>query len=240
MQFKSLLTILATALTLINAEDAPSGNAFAHPDGGEQVPVGKPFTIKWTPSTPGKVSLYLLRGPGNNLQPAGTIVEGIDNTGSYDWTPPTTLENDVTRYGIRLNVVGSSQYQYTMQFGIANANQQKASSDASVVVSSTATTKASASAGPSSSTAANESSRGSVTPIATTSSAPASTTLTTTTAATTTPKSSSSSAPSSTKPGTSTTSAPPAAKSNGAMSHLQLTGAGGYLAAGAAMMALFA
>jgi len=64
--------------------------------------------------------LVLLRGPSTNVIPMYAIVEDIPNTGSYEWTPATTLEDDVSHYGIQLIEVKTGFYQYTDQFGIAN------------------------------------------------------------------------------------------------------------------------
>jgi hypothetical protein len=76
------------------------------------VPAGKPYTITWTPSTTGPVTILLLRGPSTNVVPIGApIASGIDNTGTFEWTPPTTLEADTTHYGIQLIVDATGQFQ---------------------------------------------------------------------------------------------------------------------------------
>jgi len=98
----------------------PKGNPIGRPGLNEQVEAGKPFTITWSPTTEGTVSLVLLRGPTENVVPISTIVEGIANSGSFVWTPATTLEADVARYGIQIIVDGTGQFQYSTQFGIAN------------------------------------------------------------------------------------------------------------------------
>lgn len=98
----------------------PQGNPFHTPTRGERVPVGKSYKITWTPTSTGPVSLVLLRGPSTNVIPMYAIAEDIPNTGSYEWTPATTLEDDVSHYGIQLIEVKTGFYQYTDQFGIAN------------------------------------------------------------------------------------------------------------------------
>jgi hypothetical protein len=76
------------------------------------VPVGKPYAITWTPTTTGPVTILLLRGPSTNVVPIGApIASGIDNTGTFEWTPPTTLEADTTHYGIQLIVDATGQFQ---------------------------------------------------------------------------------------------------------------------------------
>jgi len=72
-----------------------------------------------------------------------TIVEGIPNTGSYVWTPSTTLEDDTTHYGIQLIEDSNGFYQYTDQFGVANKGAVAPTSRVEKVVSmSTSSTPA--------------------------------------------------------------------------------------------------
>lgn len=96
----------------------PSGNPITRPL-NEVVPACKAFTITWQPTTPNPVSLVLLRGPSNNVVPLSTIVTGIPNSGSFVWTPASSLEADVTRYGLQLIDDITGQYQYSTQFGIS-------------------------------------------------------------------------------------------------------------------------
>ncbi|KAL7271064.1 hypothetical protein RUND412_006203 [Rhizina undulata] len=129
----SALFALASAYTTPVGSE-PVGNPIYTPSLGEQVPVGEPFTITWDPTTEGTVTLILLRGPSTNVVPLSVIAENIDNTGSYVWTPSTSLEDDVTHYGIELIVDSTGQYQYSTQFGISNSVQASASSSAATVV----------------------------------------------------------------------------------------------------------
>ncbi|KAF2216676.1 hypothetical protein CERZMDRAFT_116151 [Cercospora zeae-maydis SCOH1-5] len=107
--------------------DAPQGNPISEPGLNSIVPVGKPFTITWDPTTPGTVTLLLLKGPSTNAVPQYPIVEKIDNSGSYVWTPATDLEptENAQGYGIQLIVDATGQYQYTTQFGISNPGYTK-------------------------------------------------------------------------------------------------------------------
>ncbi|KLJ12756.1 lysophospholipase [Blastomyces silverae] len=116
---------LAAAATDPDYSQPPSGNPIASPGLNEIVPVGEPYTIKWTPTTDGEVSLILLRGPSTNVKPIATIADSIRNTGSYEWTPSTDLEDDVSHYGILLVVEGVGFYQYSTQFGIKNDGKPK-------------------------------------------------------------------------------------------------------------------
>lgn len=114
------LVSAASALTPADTSKAPEGNPISAPGLNQQVPVGAPFHITWNPTTPGSVSILLLRGPSTNVVPIATIADSVPNNGEFTWTPPTTLENDVTHYGIEIVVEGTGQYQYSTQFGIKN------------------------------------------------------------------------------------------------------------------------
>lgn len=122
------------------------GNAFSQPGLGSVVPVGKPFTITWNPTTPGTVTLVLLKGPAQNLAVVGPIVEQIPNSGSYDWTPSADLAPGQTGYGIQLIVDSTGQYQYTTQFGISNTGYTGSDSSSSVSSSSYSQSTSSSSA----------------------------------------------------------------------------------------------
>ncbi|KAF7592773.1 hypothetical protein BBP40_012531 [Aspergillus hancockii] len=137
----SAFAALATAHTNPDYSQSPSGNPIYTPGLNEQVPAGKPYSITWNPTTTGAVSLVLLRGPSNNVQPLETIAEQIPNSGKFEWTPATTLEADVTHYGLLIVVEGTGQYQYSTQFGISN-NNVASSSVASSTEAATSTTAA--------------------------------------------------------------------------------------------------
>ena len=129
------LAAFAAAYTQPDYSKPPVGNPIAYPGLDQQVPVGKPFEIKWTPNLGSTISLVLLRGPSSNVVPLETIVENIPNTGSYMWTPGANLTPDTTHYGILLVVEGTGQYQWSTQFGISKAD----GSDTTTTASATAT-----------------------------------------------------------------------------------------------------
>ncbi|KAH6639245.1 Ser-Thr-rich glycosyl-phosphatidyl-inositol-anchored membrane family-domain-containing protein [Boeremia exigua] len=106
----------------------PAGNPITRPL-IEVVPACKAFTITWQPTTTNTISLLLLRGPSTNVVPIQTLAEGINNSGSFLWTPASTLEADSSRYGLQLIDDVTGQYQYSTQFGISK-------DDCAVVVSS--------------------------------------------------------------------------------------------------------
>ncbi|KAJ6138253.1 hypothetical protein N7471_004739 [Penicillium samsonianum] len=136
----SALVALAAAHTAPDYTKNPSGNAIVSPGLNEVVPEGKTYTIKWTPTTVGPISLVLLRGPSNNVQPLKTLAESIPNSGEFKWTPGSDLEADVTHYGLLLVVEGTGQYQYSTQFGISAAAGSSSSSSATTVEKTETTT----------------------------------------------------------------------------------------------------
>lgn len=117
----STLVAFAAAYTQPDYSKPPTGNAITSPGLNQQVPEGKPFEIQWNPTLGKRVSLVLLRGPSSNVVPLETIVENIPNSGSYTWTPSTSLTPDVTHYGMLLVVEGTGAYQWSTQFGISKA-----------------------------------------------------------------------------------------------------------------------
>ncbi|KAJ5526836.1 hypothetical protein N7513_010995 [Penicillium frequentans] len=135
----STLAAFAAAYTQPDYTKDPSGNPIAYPSLNEQVPEGAPFKIQWDPTLGDKVSLVLLRGPSSNVVPLETIVENIDNTGSYEWTPSTSLTVDTTHYGILLVVEGTGAYQWSTQFGISAAAGSSSVSASTTAVAATST-----------------------------------------------------------------------------------------------------
>lgn len=180
--FLSAIVAVASAYTPPVGE--PKGNPIFTPGLNQQVPVGKPFKITWNPTTEGTVSILLLRGPTENVVYHSTIVEGIQNSGSYEWTPSTALEADTARYGIQLIVDGTGQYQYSTQFGIQNdGSVRPTTTDVPTTTTGSTTTKPTTTSKPTTTTTSTTSSTNSTTTTATTSKP---TTLTTTTASNTT------------------------------------------------------
>lgn len=119
----SAFAVTVSAITPPDYSKSGSGNPIYTPGLKEQVPVGKPYEITWNPTTEGKISLQLLRGPSNNVVPIATLADSVDNTGSFSWTPSKELESDTSGYGLLIVVEGTGQYQYSTQFGIKNDNQ---------------------------------------------------------------------------------------------------------------------
>lgn len=112
----SLIALFAAVV----AAQTPGFNPITRPL-NEIVPACAPFTITWTKTSSNKVSLVLLKGPSTNVVPIGDIVKGIDNSGSYEWTPEASLEatTDATGYGLKIVDDVTGDFQYSTQFGIS-------------------------------------------------------------------------------------------------------------------------
>ena len=90
----------------------------------------------------GKVTLLLLRGPAENIQVMYPLVERYDNSGTFTWHVPTSLEPDTTHYGLQLIVESNGQYQYSTQFGIYNPKYTGKVTASMPTLTSTTTTSA--------------------------------------------------------------------------------------------------
>lgn len=138
--FTAGLVGLANAYTQPKGE--PNGNPISLPGLNSILPVGKPYTITWTPTTDGTVTLLLLDGPATNLVTVYAIAEEIPNNGSHTWIPATDLTpgpTAATGYGIQLIDDANGQYQYTTQFGISNTDHNSHSESSSTSAGASAT-----------------------------------------------------------------------------------------------------
>lgn len=83
----------------------------------------------------------LLRGPADFAEEFSCIAENIPNTGKFSWTPSTSLENDSSRYGLKIVVIGTGEYQYSTQFGVKNDNETPEESSSTKEDKPTSSTK---------------------------------------------------------------------------------------------------
>ncbi|EOD51683.1 Cell wall beta-glucan synthesis [Neofusicoccum parvum] len=113
----TLLTGIIAGLAAVAS--AQSGNPITVPAAKQINPAGKPFDIKWEPTTEGKVSITLWKGATTNLQSITNIAENIDNSGTYTWTPPKSLAK-AADYALKLDAADGS-FQYSSQFEISEA-----------------------------------------------------------------------------------------------------------------------
>ncbi|EPS27861.1 hypothetical protein PDE_02805 [Penicillium oxalicum 114-2] len=138
---------IAAAYTTPDYSKDPQGNPVRSPSLNQLVPEGKPFTIKWDATLGKTVSIVLLRGPSNNVQPLETLAESIPNTGAFIWTPSTTLTPDVTHYGLLIVVEDAGAhhgaYQWSTQFGISGVDGATTAAVTTSQVSQTVTSTSS-------------------------------------------------------------------------------------------------
>ncbi|KAL3417641.1 hypothetical protein PVAG01_10651 [Phlyctema vagabunda] len=196
------------------------------------ITAGQPFDITWAPSTGDvqTVTLILRQGDPNNLNTVTTIAAGIENTGSFSWTPPTTLVNgDGYAFEIQ-NDLNPAINNYSNQFSISSPNTVTPSSTAAASTSSSAVTSTSVSASTTtgSTTGTSTVSNDSTTSTGTSTGATTGTSSSTTVRTTTTRSSSS---------GTSSASSAPTVSSINAAGSLKV-GTGMLAVVGAVMVAL--
>lgn len=115
----SIAALFATTVAAIGVPTTLTGNPIAKPGLNEIVPACKEYTITWQATSKVPVSIRLLRGPSENVVPLGEpLAVSIPNTGSFKWTPASTLEADTTHYGLQI-IEDFGNYQYSTQFGIS-------------------------------------------------------------------------------------------------------------------------
>ncbi|KAI2788820.1 hypothetical protein POX_e06841 [Penicillium oxalicum] len=135
-----------SAATLVTAFAAIAA-AYTTPDYSKDPQGNPPFTIKWDATLGKTVSIVLLRGPSNNVQPLETLAESIPNTGAFIWTPSTTLTPDVTHYGLLIVVEDAGAhhgaYQWSTQFGISGVDGATTAAVTTSQVSQTVTSTSS-------------------------------------------------------------------------------------------------
>ncbi|KAF2151746.1 hypothetical protein K461DRAFT_268877 [Myriangium duriaei CBS 260.36] len=244
----------AVSALVVPGGSNPTAGAVTAPDSTSSVTAGQSFKVQWNSSDSAvcgdKVDLVLLYGPSPaQMNAQDYIVQGIANSGSYDWTPSTGLKasDDTNKYGIELICQSTKAYQYTTRFQIANKNPTSSSASASSPAggytsstgSSSGSHSATSSATASSSSAAssdepkyptgNSTTAAGTTGAATTSTATSSGHHSSSTGSSSGSKTSGSGASST---GSSTSSSASAASSGNAADHLK-AGFGGLLAAAA-------
>lgn len=82
---------LAAFAAVTSAQVSTKGNAITSPSVGDTIVAGETFDITWMNIVGSEVTLTLMSGPADDLQPVGVIVASIDNTGSYTWTVPEDI-----------------------------------------------------------------------------------------------------------------------------------------------------
>ncbi|OBT42626.1 hypothetical protein VE00_06066 [Pseudogymnoascus sp. WSF 3629] len=214
------LAVVAAAQTTGSQPNPFTNTAFTG------IAAGSPFTITWTPTTKSTVTLQLVHsdtGNADDLKPVSTIKAGITNSGSFTWTPDSSIVNG-EHYALKIvDDANPDEYNYTLQFPIKTDTQSAAPTSASSTKAPTSTVAPSSSTTEESSTTSEETTATDVT----------TTSASSTTGASTTAHSTTTSAPTTTSHAATTSSSKGAAATGGAK-----VGAGLMGFVGAAMLLL--
>ncbi|MCJ1397375.1 SMP-30 gluconolaconase LRE domain protein [Xylographa trunciseda] len=141
MRFSVALFVSALA-ALASCQSGP--NAFDIPPAGDYLlHAGQPTTFTWSNLSGSTVTLTLRDGPNGNLNVGSVIVANLPNTGTYTYTPPTSIVAG-NSYTIEIsNDQDPTQTNYTPQFDITSDNQPVPSSASASGSASTSMTAAS-------------------------------------------------------------------------------------------------
>jgi len=101
MLYRALFLGLSSLAAIVSAQD-PSAtpavtnyndyqNPFSIPSSGLAFTAGQATTIHWSPTTSGTITLVLRSGSSNDLNDGTVIVSHHANSGSYTWTPPSSI-----------------------------------------------------------------------------------------------------------------------------------------------------
>ncbi|KAI9934436.1 hypothetical protein ASPWEDRAFT_43847 [Aspergillus wentii DTO 134E9] len=191
---------------------AASSNPFNNPAGGYSFKAGSPTTITWDPTTSGTVSLKLQWGNALTPDSGSEIASEIDNSGSYSWTPESSLA-DRDDYTVEIiSDDDSSEVNYLPRFSVSGVTGSASTTEAASTTTGTASSSTTSDATTTDATTTTGATTGTTTGTA-------STTLTTQTSTSTdSTTSGSSSSPSPTSSGSSTASSSAAATTSGASS----------------------
>ncbi|KFZ01884.1 hypothetical protein V500_00578 [Pseudogymnoascus sp. VKM F-4518 (FW-2643)] len=128
-------TLITSAFTVLAAAQS-AANPFTNTD-YSTISAGQAFTITWSPTTTGPVSLVLVKGDPAALTTVSTIASGLDNSGSLEWTPGSSIAKG-SDYALKIvDDADATIVNYTLQFPIDSDGT--ASSTAAPVVASTGT-----------------------------------------------------------------------------------------------------
>lgn len=119
---KTLFTAFVAGLAAVaKAQDLfdPTSNPTKTPAIGEVVPAGAAYTLSWTPTTTGPVSIQLLTGAAPDLLvPGAFVAQSIPNSGSVSWTPTNDLATFAV-VGYKVIDVATGKFQYSVPFKVS-------------------------------------------------------------------------------------------------------------------------
>lgn len=130
MRLLRLLPVLLAPIALAQTENFNKyQNPFTIPRSGFSFKAGEASDIEWSPTTNGTVSIILRSGPSSNFGHGEIIASHISNTGTYTWTPSTSITLGLNYVLEIVNDDNLEQTNYSPYFVINSPN---------TVVSSTA------------------------------------------------------------------------------------------------------
>lgn len=92
MRLLCLLPVLLAHIALAQTESFNKyQNPFTIPRSGFSFTAGEASDINWSPTTNGTVSIILRSGPNSNFDHGEIVASHISNTGTYTWTPSTSI-----------------------------------------------------------------------------------------------------------------------------------------------------
>jgi len=161
----SVLTVLVAAVGVV----AQLPNPITEPTAGSTVTAGSTFTISWTPTTNGTISLFLKNGDTNDLNTISTIASGIANSGTFAWSVDTSVPAG-TDYAIEISAGSSvSDDNFSPRFTIdSSVTATTGESTASATVASGSSTSGSSTSYSATTTTSSSTSASSSTPTSST------------------------------------------------------------------------
>src|SRR3989344_1259689 len=97
----SVTSAKSSVFSIVSATATTPSVPVLSPNGGEQLQKGATQTITWSSSNVSQVYIKLRKGTDTYHGTEGAVSDIISNTGSYQWTIPTTLP-DGSDYSIRV------------------------------------------------------------------------------------------------------------------------------------------
>ncbi|OHA63176.1 MAG: hypothetical protein A2842_00085 [Candidatus Wildermuthbacteria bacterium RIFCSPHIGHO2_01_FULL_48_25] len=97
----SVASAKSSVFSIVSATTTTPSITVLSPNGGEQLQKGATQTITWSSSNVSQVYIKLRKGTDTYHGTEGAVSDIISNTGSYQWTIPTTLP-DGSDYSIRV------------------------------------------------------------------------------------------------------------------------------------------
>lgn len=138
MRFISALVAGALAAVAVAQTTGSKPNPFTNSD-YSGITAGTPITLTWTPTTGGTVTIELVQGDPGNLDPVSVIQSGIQNSGSFEWTPDASIVEG-TNYALKIvDDTNPDNFNYTPLFTITSDTKTSSAVPSSTTEAPTST-----------------------------------------------------------------------------------------------------